>query len=190
MSKVGLTNGELERVERSTEVNSKPFQVRLGRWKLGSLFALIVPVQETPVGSRAGWNRVSRPVGAGWKCSHPRSEGWDLSPVGFLLPKLDPMVIVRKLKRHRLEAFLSQALPPLQPQLTEPVGVATSVVCRDAPTNLHGITSRPGCRHNVPERKVLGPGSVSVPPSRAVASLPRRGICWATTRVSTGNTTS
>ena len=190
MSEVRLTNGELERLGRSTEVNSKTFQVRPRRWKLGSLFALIVAVQETPIGSGTGWNWVARPVGAGWKCSLLRSEGRDPSPVGLLLPKLDPMVVVRKLKRHLLEAFLSQALPPIGPQLAKSVGVATSVVCCDSPTNLHGITSRPCCGHNVPEWKVLSPGSVSVPSSRAVASLPRRGICWATTWVSTGNPTS
>ena len=190
MSEVRLTNGELERLERSTEVNSKTFQVRPCSWKLGSLFALIVLVQETPIGSGTGWNWVARPVGASRKCSCPCSEGRDPSPVGLLLPKLDPMVVICKLKRHRLEAFLSQALPPLRPKLAKSVGVASSVVCCDSPSNLHGITSRPCCGHNVPERKVLGPGSVSVSPSRAVASLPRRGICWATTWVSTGNPTS
>jgi len=172
------------------EVNSKPLQVR-SRWcKLGSLFALVVLVQETSVGSGTGGNWVARPVGARWKCSFSRSQRWDPSPVGLLLSKLDPMVVVRKLKRSFLEAFLGQARPPLQPQLAESVGVATSMVRCDAPTNLHGITSRPSCGHNVPERKVLGPGSVPIPASRAIASLPRLCICRATTRVSTRNATT
>ena len=189
MSEVRLTNGELERPGRSTEVNSKTFQVRPCSWKLGSLFALIVLVQETPIGSGTGWNWVARPVGASRKCSCPRSKGRDPSPVGLLLPKLDPMVVVRKLKRHLLEAFLSQALPPLRPQLAKSVGVASSVVCCDSPTSLHDITNPPSCGHNVPEWKVLGPGSVSVPSSRTIASLPRARIRWASIGVTTGNPT-
>ena len=175
-SKTELTDGELERVERSAEVNSKPLQVRLRRWELGSLFTVIVLVQKAPISSSTGWDWVARPVRASWKCSLSRSQGWDSSPVGLLLSKLDPMVIVSKLQRCCLEAFLSQATPPLRPQLAKSVGVATSMVCCDAPTNLHAFTSRPSCRHNVPEWKVLGSGSVSVSPSRTIASLPRRCI--------------
>ena len=204
-----LTDGELERLERSTEVNSKPLQVRKSRSKLGSLVALVVLVQETPVGSGTGWDWIARPVRARWKCSFSRSHGRDPSPVGRLLSKLDPMVVVGKVKRSFLEAFLGQPRPPLRAQLAESVGVATPVVCRDAPTHLvhycilslchlvgqqttthlHGVTGRPSCGHDVPEWKVLGPGSVPVPASRTIASLPGRSIWWATTGVSTGNST-
>ena len=184
-----LTDGELERLERSTEVNSKPLQVRKSRWKLGSLVALVVLVQETPVGSGTGWDWIARPVRARWKCSFSRSHGRDASPVGLILSKLDPMVVVGKLKRSFLEAFLGQPRSPLRAQLAESVGVASPVVCRDAPTHLHGGTGRPSCGHDVPEWKVLGPGSVPVPASRTIASLPGRSIWWATTGVSTGNST-
>ena len=189
MSKVGLTNGELERVERSTEVNSKPLQVRKSRSKLGSLTALVVLVQETPVGSGTGWDRIARPVGARWKCSFSRSHGWDASPVRPILSKLDPMVVIRKLKRRCLEAFLRQARPPLRPQLAKSVGVATAVVCCDAPTNLHDFTNPPICGHNVPEWKVFCPGSVSIPSKRTIATFPRPRIRWAAKGVSTSNPT-
>ena len=177
-------------MERSTEVNSKPLQVRSRRCKLGSLFALVVLVQETPVGSGTGRDWIARPVRAGWKCSFSRSHGWDASPVGLLLSKLDPMVVIRKLEGRSLEALLSQARPPLWPEHAKSEGVATPVVCCDAPTSLHGITNPPSCGHNVPEWKVLGPRTISIPSSRTIATFPGPRIRWAAIGVSTGDPTS
>ena len=163
--------------------------MRPWRCKLCPLFTFIVLVIETPIRSGTSWDWDTRPMRACWKCSFSRSHGRDPSPVGRLLSKLDPMVVVGKVKRSFLEAFLGQPRPPLRAQLAESVGVATPVVCRDAPTHLHGGTRCPSCGHDVPEWKVLGPGSVPVPASRTIASLPGRSIWWATTRVSTGNST-
>ena len=97
VSKGALTDRELELVGRSIEVNSKPFQMRPWSWKLGSLFTFIVLVKQTPKDSSTGWDWVARPVRARWKCSLSRSHSWDSSPVGLLLAKLDPMVVICKL---------------------------------------------------------------------------------------------
>ena len=185
-----LTNGELERVKSSTEVNSKTFQLWGRRGELGSLFAVVVLVKEATVGSGTGWDWVSRPLGAGGEGSLARSEGRDAGSVGLLLPKLDPVEVIGKLKWSRLKALLSQTLPPLWSNLTKSVGVSSPMVRCDPPSNLHRLTSSPCCGHNVPEREVLGPGSVAITTSWAIASLPRPCIWWATTRVSTGNATT
>ena len=134
-----LTNGELERVESSTEVNSKTFQLWRRRGELGSLFAVVVLVKEATVGSGTGWDRVSRPLGAGGEGSLARSEGRDTGSVGLLLPKLDPMEVIGKLKWGRLEALLSQTLPALRSNLTKSVGVSSPMVRCDPPTNLHSL---------------------------------------------------
>ena len=193
MSKTALTDRELELLgmgsEFRTGVSSEPLQMRPWRCKLCPLFTFIVLVIETPIRSGTSWDWDTRPMRARWKCSFSRSQGWDASPVRPILSKLDPMVVIRKLKRRCLEAFLRQARPPLRPQLAKSVGVATSVVCCDAPTNLHDFTSPPICGHNVPEWKVFCPGSVSIPSKRTIATFPRPRIRWAAKGVSTTNPT-
>ena len=171
------------------EGNSKPLQMRPWRCKLCPLFTFIVLVQETPMISSTSWDRVARPVRTRWKCSFSRSQGRDASPVRPILSKLDPMVVIRKLEGRSLEALLSQARPPLWPEHAKSEGVATPVVCCDAPASLHGITNPPSCGHNVPEWKVLGPGSVSKPSVRTVATFPGPCVRWAAIGVSTGNPT-